>query len=392
MTVLVTLLLGATLTITPGTRTPAAAAPLAPQTITNTYLPVVMKQVPSHFTGVFIPFTDSQLWTGQANSFVALTSRKHAIYLVSSGWGCPWAHRVGQIKVQLDYIRSNGGMPLITWLPMDCSNGGFGNVNALGLPDILNGSWNAYIDEWATDIAALGYPVFVRWGHEMNIPSYSWAGQNAFGDTGRKHYTVAAGEGCGLTNCYGVNGVADGPERYVNAYRYVHDRAEAIAPNIIWVWNPNSRNWPLAADAAWNQFNNYYPGDAYVDWVALDGYNWGDGSGNGNGHWAKFTELFGAELSNLQSLYPSKPQMIAEIASVEDPNNPNRKADFIRDAYSRANNYPNLKALIWVHDNSFVDGFRSPPAVADFRINSSPAALQAYKDAIGSWASNAPFP
>ncbi len=43
----------------------------------------------------------------------------------------------------------------------------------------------------------------------------------------------------------------------------------AGASNVSWVWNPNvsyTGSTPLGG---------LYPGDGYVDWVALDSYNWG---------------------------------------------------------------------------------------------------------------------
>jgi beta-mannanase len=226
----------------------------------------------------------------------------------------------------------------------------------------------------------------------MNIPSYSWAGQHAFGEDGRTEYDVAAGQWCGLSACYGDLNVPDGPERYRDAYRHVHNLAAPLAPNIAWVWNPNARNWPLASVAPWNDYNEYYPGDDYVDWVGLDGYNWGPNSGNGYGRWVSFDEMFGAELRDLAARYPTQRQMIPEIGAVEDPADPNRKANFIRDTYQAYARYPLLQIIIWVQDDKFWDAFRQPPGPADFRVNSSPQALQAYQQAIAPLNSGAPRP
>jgi hypothetical protein len=361
----------------------------APAVETKLYLPFVTRNS-ARGAGAFIPLVDNNTWAATTDAFLALTGQPHTLYLISSGYDCSWAKRINQIKFQLNHIHALRGVPLITWMPQNCTNGGFGDVNSLGLPDILSGAWDEYIVEWARAVGALGYPVFVRWGHEMNIPSYSWAGQHAFGLDGRSEYTAAGA--CGLAGCYGDPNVADGPERYIAAYRRVHDLADPLAPNILWVWNPNSRDYPLAGDAPWNQYNNYYPGDDYVDWVGLDGYNWGDGSGNGYGYWVGFNELFAPQLTDLQQRYPDKLQMIPEIASVEDPSDPNRKANFIRDAFQASFSFQNLRYIIWVHDDTFVDAFRTPPAVADFRVNSSPETLAAYQQAIAAWAANTPLP
>lgn len=379
----------------PAVEQPPAALPVAPAAVAqvpaNLYLPLMQRYFTSRYVGAFVPMVDLTTWNGKVTAFETLANKEHGVHLVSSGFGCSWADEVGDFRPQLDFVRSLVAMPLISWMPMDCSNGGVGNVNALGLPDILNGSRDAYITQWATEIGALGYPVFVRWGHEMNIPSYSWAGQHAFGSNGRTSYQNVT-EDCGLTACYGDLDLHDGPERYVDAYRHVFNLADPLAPNIVWLWNPNARNWPLPAVAPWNQFNNYYPGDAYVDWVGLDGYNWGDRSGNGYGKWVSFDEMFGAELNDLAQRYPDKPQIIAEFAAVEDEVDPQRKPDFIRDAYESALSYPRLMVLIWVHDNEFFDSMHEVPQKVDFRINSSSASLQAYQEATVDWNAYPPVP
>jgi hypothetical protein len=374
----------------------------APVDTSRLYLPITGKTYPLPTIGAFLPLVDEATWTTEVNNFESGAGRGHGVYLVSSGFACPWARRVWMIEQYLQHIDSLGAIPLITWVPMDCqpSTGMTGDINAVNLQMIIDGHFDVYIREWARDLTAQQMPVFVRWGHEMNIPSYSWAGQYAFGADGKTRYDVAAGQPCGLTGCFGDPTVPDGPERYIAAYRRVHDLVEQAAPNntITWVWNPNARNWPLASVAPWNHYNNYYPGDAYVDWIALDGYNWGAQSGNGYAGWVTFNQMFAAELTDLAQRHPAKPQMIAEIASVEDPHDPNRKANFIRDAYQAARRFPKLRVMIWVHDSGFWDpdcdtnGIPGPEGCrASFEVNSSPQALAAYKEAILAWSTEIPL-
>ena len=54
-------------------------------------------------------------------------------------------------------------------------------------------------------------------------------------------------------------------------------------------------------------FKDVYPGDAYVDWVALDGYNWGALRIG----WQTFSQVFGDSYNALVAL-TSKPIMICE--------------------------------------------------------------------------------
>jgi len=367
------------------------------------FLPLVGKSYSNKYLGVFLPLTEQSTWTTEMDQFISLVGISHGVYLTSSGFDCSWVDSVSDIQQYLDYTYAQGATPLITWMPTDCGNGGFGNINVLSLPNILDGSWDAYMTQWAAGIAALGYPVFVRWGHEMNIPSYSWAGQHAFGSDGRTDYDQVPGSSCGanpLKGCYGNSNLYDGPERYIDAYRHVHDLVAPIAPNIVWVWNPNGLDWPRSSTNPWNGYNNYYPGDTYVDWIGVDGYNWGQQSGNGYSFvWATFDDIYRNVFDDLASRHPAKPQMIPELATVEDEMDPNRKANWIHDAYQSAyNNYPLLHVVSWENE-VFWDAAWSPTGSpynvtghwADFRVNSSPQALQAYQDAIVLWISSAPL-
>ena len=95
---------------------------------------------------------------------------------------------------------------------------------------------------------------------------------------------------------------------YVAAYRHIHDIFVAEgATNVIWAWCPNVTD----VDNSNATTMNYYPGDDYVDWTGVDGYNWG----STNGGWQTFQEVF-------RNIYPllaakGKPIIIGEMASTE---------------------------------------------------------------------------
>jgi beta-mannanase len=73
---------------------------------------------------------------------------------------------------------------------------------------------------------------------------------------------------------------ADGPERYRDVYRHIHDifATEGVT-NVEWAWVVNHES--RIPDEEWNHVDNYYPGDEYVDIISVDGYNWGDDSPGG---------------------------------------------------------------------------------------------------------------
>ncbi|MEU4622686.1 glycosyl hydrolase [Actinoplanes sp. NPDC023801] len=108
---------------------------------------------------------------------------------------------------------------------------------------ILSGDSDDLIAAAARRIRDLDRPVLLRWGWEMNGRWYEWSGfQN-----GRD------------------------PEGYVNCFRHLRKIFDAEgADRVSWVWSPN---WNSAPPDAWNRMEAYYPGDKYVDWVGVSGYN-----------------------------------------------------------------------------------------------------------------------
>lgn len=244
-------------------------------------------------------------------------------------WYSDWSTGFQGFAVTNAYSR--GSTPVITWEMKNRSR-------AISYSDVLAGKWNKYIDTWAADAKADGREMFVRFGHEMNGDWYGWGGaQN------------------------GANTAA--PQQFIAMWRFVRDRFTAKGvTNVTWVWCPNNESVP---DAAWNQPENYYPGDAYVDWICADGYNWGTSQTWSS--WRTFSEVFGPVYSRLTTLAPTKPFMIGEFASTEAGGN---KAAWITDAASRiSTQYTQIKAFIWFNMNK----------ETDWRVESSAASLSAFK-------------
>jgi beta-mannanase len=148
------------------------------------------------------------------------------------------------------------------------------------------------------------------------------------------------------------------PEKYVAAYRYVHD-ALAEAENIIWVWCPNVTDEPRAP---WNDAMGYYPGDEYVDWTCVDGYNWGLTQNIG---WESFRDIFADIYPRLAA--KGKPIMIGEMASAESGGDKAAWIDAIIPTLKE--HYPMIKGLIWFDIDK----------ETDWRISSSSKAEEAFK-------------
>ncbi|MFZ5896410.1 MAG: glycoside hydrolase family 26 protein [Myxococcota bacterium] len=215
---------------------------------------------------------------------------------------------------------AKGRVPLVTWETWE---------NGVGVPldDIIAGKHDTMIRARATAAKNVGQKFFLRWGHEMNGNWYPWDGYHN-----------------------GAN--ASAAAKYIAAYRHIHDLfVSAGATNVLWVFCPNVDSVP---GDAWNQWSNYYPGDAYVDWMGFDGYNWGSAQ-----TWQAFSAIAGRIYPGLAT--KNKPIMIAETASTEQGGD---KASWIAAVVpALKNTYPNIKALVWFHVNK----------EADWRLDSTPA-------------------
>jgi hypothetical protein len=269
------------------------------------------------------------VWSGQPwepwnlDAVTALLGRAPSLFLSYQGWDRPFYRSDEQEIAQRDAAH------VVTWVPTGDT-----------LKSIASGSQDAYVRAWASDAAVWGGRIYLRPMHEMNGDWYSW-GQGVNGNT---------------------------PTDFVAAWRHLHDIFVAQgATNVKWVWSPNVRygtELPLA---------DLYPGSAYVDWLGLDGYNWGLDPHLGQPAWQSFEDIFGATYREVTGLAPGKPLMIAETASTE---NGGDKAQWIVQTFlSDVPHYPAVRAVIW---------FNQADGTSNFRIDSSAASLAAFKQVLNS--------
>ncbi|MEY2468933.1 MAG: hypothetical protein QOF21_1631 [Actinomycetota bacterium] len=224
-------------------------------------------------------------------------------------------------------ISNRGTIPMLTWEPWQPN--GVVNQPNYSLAKIAGGSFDAYLTRWANQIKTWNHPLWLRFAHEMNGDWYPWA--------------------------EGLNGNSAGS--YVAAWRHVHDVfANAGVTNVTWVWTPN------VLIPGRPSFASLYPGDSYVDWVGLDGYNWGT-SASWSG-WQSPSDVMGTTLANLRQV-SSRPIVIGETASTEVGGN---KAQWIQQFFSMLAANPDVKAFLWFNLNK----------ENDWRIESSPSAQAAF--------------
>jgi chitodextrinase len=210
------------------------------------------------------------------------------------------------------------------------------------LADISAGRYDTQLRTFAAQAAAWNRPFLLRFNAEMNGTWSSWGAQTR-----------------------------NNPSVFVAVWRRFHDIAEqAGARNIAWVWCPNTEftgSTPL---------EQLYPGDAYVDWTCIDGYNFGTNPLKDDA-WMTFEQRFRQTYNHLLQLAPTKPIMIGETASTEYGG---AKDGWIRDALAAMpQSFPKIRAFSWFNWNIYQNGGRW-----DWPIESSAAAQRAFAEGIAS--------
>ncbi|HMC40986.1 MAG TPA: glycosyl hydrolase [Acidimicrobiales bacterium] len=251
-------------------------------------------------------------------------------------------------KSYADSVIALGSTPMITWLP---SLATYKNVSVL--TSLADGSLDPYLTSWASAAKAENHKVYVRLMHEFNGTWYPWgavvAGQTKFPD-GSGYYPYS-----------------NTPQMYVAAFRHVVQVFRNVgATNVEFIWCASS-------SAALSNLSAYFPGDSYIDWSGVDGYN-------------RLTTKPRSLSTMLSKAYAAvtsfstRPMMICETASVEFSgltSDPTSKAQWITDAYLQLipTYFPRVRA---------VNYFDYPGVYKSYQIDSSSASLSAVKQVFSS--------
>ena len=129
------------------------------------------------------------------------------------------------------------------------------------------------VTAFAKEAARSGVPIYLRFAAEFNDPANEWSRN---------------------------------PKLYIEKFRLVHDIMARVAPNVAMVWMPMSSRLEV--------IDQYFPGDAYVDWVGLSLYSLPFVNGNTNDSGERLNPL--DAIKNFYAKYaPRHPVQISEYAS-----------------------------------------------------------------------------
>jgi len=217
----------------------------------------------------------------------------------------------------IENIYREGCVMVITWEPWKPSN-----KETIDYDKLLSGGYDSYIASFAGQIKSIPGVVFMRFAHEANGDWYPWAGAKI------------------------------GKEKYTAIYRYIKDKFDAAGvTNVKWIFSINCEDVPSEAS---NHYLLYYPGDKYVDYVGIDGYNWGDTKPWSR--WSSFKEIFSGSYNEVTQKI-KKPVLITEFSSTSSGGD---KAVWIAEALKDIRKMKNIKGFVLFNQDKETDWYFSP--------------------------------
>ncbi|HYE68452.1 MAG TPA: glycosyl hydrolase, partial [Anaerovoracaceae bacterium] len=177
--------------------------------------------------------------------------------------------------------------------------------------DVLDAKYDAYLENYAREVANSGEPVLFRLGNEMN------------------------GDWC----VYSSHHTSKDTDVFKAFYHYIYQVFEqAGADNVIWVWNPNGKAFP---DFKWNNELCYYPGDEYVDVIGMTSYN--TGTYYESETWMEFDLMYDSLYKKYIDQY-EKPLMITEFSSSSVGGS---KEAWVANMFRNIYKYDKIKVAVW---------------------------------------------
>lgn len=303
--------------------------------------------------------TEDRVSAGRIEGFERLARKKIAWAYFSNNW---LRGRINFPADRIERIYDAGTIPYVRLMPRTNFHAGGPDPN-FTMQSIIDGDWDGPaaksqgLRSWCKQAAALGRPLLAEFGTEVDGNWFPWNG---------------AYNGGARTDGYGDPDKADGPERFVDAYRHIIGLCRAQgATNITWFFHVDADPKP-AAD--WNRISAYYPGRNWVDWIGVSYY----GSLSHRYGWQQLSAGLDRSMPELEQLAAlgDKPIALVETGTREDRGRPGRKARWIEQAgRDLRERWPQLDAVAWWNEAYPDKGER-----IDLRIDSSPSALRAYRD------------
>lgn len=230
---------------------------------------------------------------------------------------------ISEIKTQFEEVSKKNRILILTVEPWGFNS----ETRDELLPTIIKGGYASTIISICKEIDLQPKPVYLRWGHEMDLyptSRYNWAQPD--------------------------------PQVYITAFQYVTNLCRKQTKNVRMLWSPGGKIG----------FTAFYPGDQYVDAVGFSIFSYQDFELKNSKRNYNFIDLFDYRYNAVK--YYHKDIIIAEMGVAGKPE---YKTEWMNLAMSRINNPRIQRYLKYVvyfneNDNIFWDPMLPKP---DFSIS-----------------------
>jgi Glycosyl hydrolase family 26 len=261
------------------------------------------------------------------------------------------------------WIRDHGAVPYIRLMLRSIDHLPGKPEKQFALQSIIDGKFDGDLKAWGKDAASFGSPLIVEYGTEVNGEWFGW--------NGKFH-------GGGKKDGFGDPQKADGPERFVAAYRHIVDAVRLSgAANITWVFHLDASQSP---EAAWNRFENYYPGPDYAEWIAVSCYGPQKPKDDKEEN-VSFREKFAAVYPRIVKLAPDKPIVVAEFGCTAGYPHV-RAEDWAKAALDDilSGRWPNVRGFSWWNEQWENDD--NPAHNTTMRVQDTPALGNVFREVL----------
>jgi len=273
----------------------------------------------------------------QLRAMEAWQGKRHAVVNLFTDW-CNRSKTLDNLfKLQLPNIWANGNVPVVTWEPYLCSPTATpSDVTARA----ALGSYDAYLNAWADRMVkfvsgpdgSLGTAddrrVYIRLAHEMNGDWYPWGA--AAGGSSAYYYVAMWQQVRRIFWLKGLN-----------------------SSTVQWIWAVNHE------DVGNARAEDFYPGPDYVDWIGIDGYNWG--ASQSWSSWSAPEQVFGPMVARLRDLTSGQPKPLALTETASSSSMPGKvdvaaKSAWITQLFGYATaSTTGARMIVWFNEDKETD-------------------------------------
>jgi mannan endo-1,4-beta-mannosidase len=227
-------------------------------------------------------------------------------------------------------FKKNNLIPIITWELFFPTGDGHNrrkcSKEETHLNELLDGKFDKYLNNFATQAKLWKDIIYLRPLHEFNAGWYVWGGEKN-------------------------GGIDGGPELIKQCWKYIVKRfRELKVDNVKWIWCPHEPSMHVSRDE-WNNIRNYWPGDEYVDLLGIDGFNfYPENPERENPEFFSFESLFSEMYVQIASLSPKPIFIMTGTSEFSREGEISCKSDWINNAFEKIRTiYTQITIVCWFH-------------------------------------------